>query len=440
MMYKGTTEGEALMETAIVLFTFFICYFFIITEKINRALIACGGGLVLLLSGIYDIDVVFVEYIDWKTIGLLFSMMVLVSITSQTGVFEYVAIKVAQSVQGKPIPLLVVVATLTAIGSAFLDNVTTVLLFVPILLTITRLIEVPPVPYLITLIISSNIGGTATLIGDPPNIMIGQAVKHLTFNAFLVNLAPVVVIIFVMVIIGLTLVYKKELSASPLKQNKIMNLNASDFIKVSPALYKSVTVLFLTILGFILHPFLHIDLTSVAMSGALLLMLLTSEEQDVEEIFKSVEWVTLFFFMGLFMLIGGLEKVGIIDEFAKGIIYYTEGDLRKTALLILWTSGVFSGFVDNIPFVAAMIPVINEFQTYGMVNIDPLWWSLALGACLGGNATLIGASANVVVAGLALREKEPVHFMEFIKIGVPVVFISLIIATTYVYFKFLIYF
>ncbi|OZM57833.1 hypothetical protein CIB95_05595 [Lottiidibacillus patelloidae] len=428
------------MDTTLVLLTFIICYGFIMTEKINRAIIACGGGLFLLVTGIYDLDLVFLEFIDWKTIGLLFSMMILVSITSKTGVFEFIAIKVAQSVQGKPVPLLIVTSTLTAIGSAFLDNVTTVLLFVPILLTITKLIEVPPVPYLIALIISSNIGGTATLIGDPPNIMIGQAVNHLTFNDFLINLAPVALFILIIILFGLAYFYKDKLSITSLQQENIMQINPTDYLKKGPVLIKSVSVLLMTIAGFILHPILHIDLTSVAMSGALLLMLLTHKEHDAEEVFKSVEWVTLFFFIGLFMLVGGLESVGLIDEFAKKIIYYTEGDLPKTALLILWTSGIFSGFVDNIPFVAAMIPVISEFQSYGMVNIDALWWSLALGACLGGNATLIGASANVVVAGLALRAKEPVHFMEFVKIGFPVVIVSLIISTTYLYFRFLIFF
>lgn len=203
-------------------------------------------------------------------------------------------------------------------------------------------------------------------------------------------------------------------------------------------MYKSVTVLCLTIIGFLVHPIFHIDLTTVAMAGAIVLMLITQKEQDAEEVFKSIEWVTIFFFVGLFMLIGGLKDVGIIDEIARSILHYTNGDLPLTAIFILWGSGIISGFVDNIPFVAAMIPVISEFQEYGMSDLDPLWWSLALGSCLGGNATLIGASANVIVAGFAAKAKQPISFIKFMKIGIQVVFLSLIISTIYIYFRYLI--
>ena len=426
------------MTIVLALLIFIISYLVIMTEKLDRALIACIGGVMMLLVGIYDIDSAFLEYIDWSTITLLFSMMIIVTITSQTGVFEFVAIVVAKLVKGKGIPLLFVVSLLTSIGSAFLANVTTVLLLVPIILTLVRILEVPAVPFLIAIILSSNIGGTATLIGDPPNIMIGQAVEHLTFNAFLFNLSPIVLLIFIVIIGGLALLYWNKLHVTPTNQKRLKDIEAISYLKKDQVLYKSVGVLLLTVVGFILHPFLHVDLTSVAMAGALLLLLLTHEQYKTDDVFKQVDWGTLFFFIGLFLLVGGLEEVGIIDEMARGILYYTEGDLPKTALLVLWLTGLLSGFVDNIPFVAAMIPVIFEFQDYGMTNLDPLWWSLALGACLGGNGTLLGSSSNLVVAGLAAKAKEQVNFIEFLKIGIPVVVVSLLISSVYVYFRYLV--
>ncbi len=409
-------------------------------EKIDRALIACAGGVFMLLIGIYDIDAAFLQYIDWNTIALLFSMMVIVTITSKTGIFEYVAIKLAKGVGGSPIPLLIVISLLTAIGSAFLANVTIVLLLVPVIMTLVRLLNIPAIPYLIAVIISSNIGGTATLIGDPPNVMIGQAVEHLTFNTFITHLTPVVSIIFLVVIVYLIFLYKFELALTPVQTKKIDSIEARDYLHKTPALPKSIFVLFLTIIGFMAQPFLHIDLTSIALAGAILLMLLTQDEYRADDVMKQVEWPTLFFFVGLFLLVGGLEEVGILDELARGLIYYTEGDLPKTSLLMLWLTGVLSGFVDNIPFVAAMIPVILELQEYGMTNLDPLWWSLALGACLGGNGTLLGSSSNLVVVGLAKKAKEEVSFLEFFKVGFPIVLLSLCICSVYIYFRYLIHF
>jgi len=428
------------MELTFAFIIFIVSYVLIIFEKLNRALVACIGGVLMLFFGVLDLESAFINHIDWQTITLLLSMMILVSITSQSGFFEYVAIFVAKKVKGKPIPLLVVVALITGVGSAFLNNVTTVLLIVPIVLKLTKVLNVTAIPYLLVTILASNIGGTATLIGDPPNLMIGQAVSHLNFNAFLVNLGPVVIIIFAVVIVGMVKYYGEKLQVTKENRLKLMEINEKKYLNNKPLLLKSVFVLSITTVGFILQPMLKVELTSVAMAGALLLLLLTHEEQQVEEVFKSVEWVTLFFFIGLFMLVGGLKEVGIIDEIAKSIIYYTEGDLPKTALLILWTSGILSGFVDNIPFVAAMIPVILEFQHYGMTNLDPLWWALALGACLGGNATLIGATSNVIVAGLAAKANQSFSYMEFLKVGAPVALVSLIISSIYIYFRYLIYF
>ncbi|MFC0561834.1 ArsB/NhaD family transporter [Halalkalibacter alkalisediminis] len=425
------------MGVTLALIIFLCSYFFIITEKLNRAVIACFGGVLMLVFGVYEINAAFLHHIDWHTITLLLAMMILVSITSQSGFFEYVAVSLAKAVGGRPVPLLIMISTLTAFGSAFLNNVTTVLLIVPIIFTLTSLLKLPAVPFLITIVMASNIGGTATLIGDPPNLMIGQAVSHLTFNDFLFHLSPVVILIFAVVILGLVALYKKELVISKEDQAKILAINPTTYIKDRKLLIKSVSVLTLTTLGFVIQPFIQVDLTSIAMVGALLLMLITHEEQEMEEVFRSIEWVTLFFFIGLFMLVGGLKEVGIIDEIAKSIIYFTEGDLPKTALIILWGSGILSGFVDNIPFVAAMIPVILEFQEFGMNNLEPLWWALALGACLGGNATIIGATANVIVAGMAVKARHPFSYWEFLKVGLPVAIVSFIISTVYLYFRYL---
>lgn len=426
------------METTLAIVVFIVSYGFIMSEKINRALVALTGGFLMLVSGIYQWEDAFTDFIDWGTITLLFSMMVLVSITKKTGIFEYIAILMAQKVRGAPVPLLVVIGILTAVGSALLDNVTTVLLFVPILLTLTSLLHLPVFPYLLTVIFCANIGGAATLIGDPPNIMIGQAVEHLTFVDFIINMAPIVLIIFFTTLLALIFLFRKSLVQKREYTHELMNMDPSSYLKKTPMLYQSIAVLTLTILGFLLHAFVHVDLTTVAVCGALLLLLLTDKEVEAETVFQEVEWVTLFFFMGLFMLVGGLEKVGIIDELARGMIWLTAGDLPKTSLMILWVSGLFSGIVDNIPFVAAMIPVIEEFRSYGMVNLDPLWWSLALGACLGGNGTLIGASANVVVAGLAASAKQPIPFVKFMLYGIPVVLFSLLVSTVYVYLRYLV--
>ncbi|MFC4558928.1 ArsB/NhaD family transporter [Virgibacillus kekensis] len=426
------------MDVILATVIFVISYIFIMTEKINRAVIALSGGVLLLLTGIYSANDMFFQYIDWNTIALLFSMMLLISITEKTGLFTFIAIRFAQKVRGSPIPLFIGISILTAIGSALLDNVTTVLIFVPIILKITSQLNLPSFPYLLTIIFSSNIGGTATLIGDPPNIMIGQAVDHLNFLSFLVHLAPLALLLFVIMLFVLVFLFRNTLTASQGNVEELLATDASAFLVKTPMLYQSIAVLSLTLTGFLLHSFLHIELTVIALSGAILLLLLTEKELETEQVFAKVEWVTLFFFIGLFTLVGGLDAVGIIDELARAIVLSTEGDFSKTALLILWISGLFSGIVDNIPFVAAMIPVIQEFKSYGMIYLDPIWWSLALGACLGGNATLVGASANVVVAGLAEGAKQKLSFIRFMLYGIPFVLFSLVVSTIYIYVRYLI--
>ncbi|MFC3039168.1 ArsB/NhaD family transporter [Virgibacillus xinjiangensis] len=425
------------MDIVFAAVIFLVSYVFIMSDKVNRAVVALAGGVLLLLTGIYTAEEMFISHIDWNTVALLFSMMVLISITDKTGLFSYIAIRFAQHVRGSPVPLLVGASILTAVGSALLDNVTTVLIFVPIMLRVTRMLKLPAFPYLLAIIFSSNIGGSATLIGDPPNIMIGQAVEHLTFLSFIQHLAPLALVLFFVMLIFLQLHFRDLLKNGGGDTSELMKINAEAYLIKSPMLYQSIAVLIMTLSGFLLHSFLHIELTVVAISGAVLLLLLTEKELEAEHVFEKVEWVTLFFFIGLFMLVGGLEEVGLIDKMAETIVGSTEGNYSMTALLILWVSGLLSGIVDNIPFVAAMIPVVQEFEHYGMTNLDPIWWSLALGACLGGNATLIGASANVVVAGLAEGARQRIPFLQFMRYGVPFVLLSLVITTAYIYIRYL---
>ncbi|WP_088312014.1 ArsB/NhaD family transporter [Bacillus cereus] len=421
---------------------FLVTYGFIISEKLNRAVIALFGAAIMIIFGIVDLHAAFTSHIQWETITLLIGMMILVHITSQSGVFEFVAIKAAKAAGGKPIRILLLLSLLTAVGSAFLDNVTTVLLIVPVTLSITRILKVNPIPYLLSEVLFSNIGGTATLIGDPPNIMIGSANKHLDFNAFLLNLAPIVIIISIVTLGFIYFLYRNKLKTTTEQIKILMALNEKDYIKDQILLLKSITILGLTILGFILHSIIHVDAAVIAMTGATLLMLIGVKEHDIEDVFAHVEWVTIFFFAGLFVLVGGLIDIGLISSLAKEVLDVTNGNIGFAAVLILWVSGIASATIDNIPFVATMIPLIQDLATGLGLSVDSpqievLWWALSLGACLGGNGTLIGASANVVVAGIAKREGHAFSYMDFLKIGLPLTIIALLLSHAYIYLRYL---
>ncbi|OKO88989.1 Na+/H+ antiporter NhaD type [Geobacillus proteiniphilus] len=434
--------GVSNLQYDFAIAVFLITYAIIISEKINRAVIALLGAAFMIIFGIVDAEKAFTHHIEWGTITLLIGMMILVGITSKSGFFQYMAIKAAKLAKGRPVRILVMLSLLAGLLSAFLDNVTTVLLIVPVTFSITRMLQVNPVPYFISEVLLSNIGGTATLIGDPPNIMIGSANKHLDFNAFLFNLTPIVAMIAIVTVALLALIYRKQLQTDPKLIQKLMELRDADYIQDAKLMRKSVAVLGLTILGFILHSVIHVDAAVIAMTGAVVLMLIAVPEHEIEDVFHSIEWVTIFFFAGLFVLVGGLVDIGLIQSLAEKALDVTGGDISAAAYLILWLSGIASATIDNIPFVATMIPLIKDMAV-GMglspdaPQIDVLWWALSLGACLGGNGTLIGASANVIVAGIASREGHGFTYVDFLKIGAPLTLIALLLSHAYLWLRYL---
>ncbi|SFB60067.1 Na+/H+ antiporter NhaD [Cohnella sp. OV330] len=415
---------------------FLVIYALIISEKIHRTIVAMIGGLLMVILGIVDQETA-VHHIDFNTLGLLIGMMIIVSTTAETGVFKYIAVLAAKKAKGEPVRILVLLSLITAVGSAFLDNVTTVLLMVPVTFSITRQLRVNPVPFLVTQIIASNVGGTATLIGDPPNIMIGSAVKELTFMAFINNLAPVAVVVMAAYVPLFIWMFRKKIQTTDELKRGVMEMNEKELISDPKLLRKCLIVLGLTLIGFFTHQLFHLESATVALAGAFVLLLLTGEHM-MEQAFTKVEWMTIFFFVGLFVLVSGLIETGVIAELAKQAIDLTGGDLVATSLLILWLSAIASAFLDNIPFVATMIPMIQEMGSMGVSNLEPLWWSLALGACLGGNGSLIGASANLIVAGMSGKEGYPIRFVQYLKIGFPLMLLSIVISSVYVYVRYLI--
>ncbi|SHK65650.1 SLC13 family permease [Desulforamulus aeronauticus] len=425
-------EGNSQVILATVVFL--ISYAIIISEKIHRTVVALFGAMILIVAGILHQDEA-IHHIDFNTIGLLVGMMIIVGITRRSGVFEYLAVKSAKFSKGEPLAILVSLSVITAVLSALLDNVTTVLLIVPVTFSIARSLEINPMPILISEVLASNIGGTSTLIGDPPNIMIGSAVG-LGFMDFVINLAPVVIVIMIVTMYLLKIIYRKSFSVREELKKNIMAMNENDEIKDAKLLKQSLIVLVLTIGGFLLHQYLHLESATIALAGAALLLLVTREEP--EHALEAVEWPVIFFFAGLFILVGGLVEVGVIEWIAVKALELTGGELLTTGMLILWLSAIASAFVDNIPFVATMIPLIQDMgRLGGITNLDPLWWSLSLGACLGGNGTIIGASANVVVVGMAEKQGIKFTFLGFMKVAFPLMIVSIIISTFYLYFFFL---
>lgn len=402
----------------------------IISEKINRTVAAFCGAVLMILTHVLTLEES-ISYIDFNTLGVLVGMMIVVSIVRNSGLFEYIAIHTAKKTNGDPWKVMICFILITAILSGVLDNVTTVLLIGPMTIVICEILKVNPVPFLMTEIIASNVGGTATLIGDPPNIMIGSA-ANLTFTDFIVNLGPVVVIIMICIIICFKFIYGKELKIHNYDTH-FSDLDENKAIKDKTLLLKSIVVLLCILLGFIFHSKLHLESSVVALSGAALMLLISN--QDVDEIITSVEWPTIVFFTGLFVVVGGLSESGVIHGLATLLIDVTKDNMTLTLIIVLWNSALISSFLDNIPFVATLIPLILTMQAEG-VNVMPLWWAISLGACLGGNGTLIGASANVVLASVGDKHGFPINFKKYFKLGFPIMILTIVISTIYLLMKF----
>lgn len=430
-------QNNAIMTSAIILL---IAYIFIAWEKIPKVVIALLGGSLTLFLGLLatekthdNLAQYFVSYIDFNVIFLLVSMMIIVHIASKSGMFTWLANEILKKTKGKPKLVLAALAVFTAVASAFLDNVTTVILVLPITFAACKLLDINPVPFLITEVFCSNIGGTATLIGDPPNIIIGSAAGF-SFMDFVRELTGIVCVIMVVVVSLLIFIYRKDLKSSPEKMELVSKIDNSNSITDMSLAIRSGIVLLLVILGFISHDLTHIPTFLMAMIGASVLLIF----EKPAEVLVEVEWNTIFFFVGLFIIIGGLEQSGGIALMADWLLKVTQGSQEATSMIILWASGILSGIIDNIPYTATMAPMIATIeQTMGHAYAHPLWWSLALGACLGGNMTIIGAAANVIVSENANKAGYPISFMHFLKYGVLVTMISLGLSAVYIYFRFL---
>ncbi len=420
------------MQELFAVALFIVVLALIAFEVLNRTVAALLGAAVLISFGVLDQEQAATEFVDWNTIGLLAGMMVIVTILEKTGVFEYLAIKSAQWGKARPGRILILLSVVTAFLSAFLDNVTTVILMVPVTFLIADALESSPMPFLLTQVMASNVGGAATLIGDPPNILIGSA-ADLSFLDFVVALTPVVLLTLPAVLGVLYLMFRRDLSRSKDAEQTIGAMDAAASIRDPVLLRKSLFVLGLVIVAFFFHGALHLEAATIALFGAAALMLYA--RSDVEGVLREVEWPTLLFFVGLFVLVGGLEATGFVGSIATALTNVAGGTSATTAIVVIWGSGIASGIVDNIPFTATMIPVIQDLiQAEGLSEEEarPLWWSLALGADFGGNLTLIGASANVVVAGMSERAGQRISFLKFMLYGIPVTLVSLAIATLYV--------
>ncbi len=431
--------NNAIVVSAVILL---IAYVFIAWEKIPKVVIALLGGSLTLFLGLLatekthdNLAQYFVSFIDFNVIFLLVSMMIIVHIASKSGMFTWLANEILKKTKGKPKLVLVALAVFTGVASAFLDNVTTVILVLPITFAACKLLDINPIPFLITEVFCSNIGGTATLIGDPPNIIIGSAAGF-SFMDFVRELTGIVAIIMVVVIAFLIFIYRKDLKSSPEKMELVSKIDNSHSITDMSLAIRAGVVLLLVILGFISHDLTHIPTFLIAMIGASVLLIF----EKPAEVLVEVEWNTIFFFVGLFIIIGGLEASGGIALMAKWLLEVTQGSQTATSMIILWASGILSGIIDNIPYTATMAPMIAAIeQTMGHAYAHPLWWSLALGACLGGNMTIIGAAANVIVSENAHKAGYPISFMQFLKYGIIVTMISLALSAIYIYFRYLVH-
>ena len=416
---------------AIVIFV--VVMALIISEKVHRTTAALAGAVALILSGVLTFDNG-VEHIDFGTLGVLVGMMIFVAVVKNSGIFEYLAIKCARLAKGDPWRVMVLFVCLTALLSALLDNVTTVLLIGPMTITVCRLLDIDAVPFFLAEIMASNIGGTATLIGDPPNIMIGSA-TGLTFFDFLAINGPAVLIILLVSLLMFYVMYGKKMGVSAEKQASVMQLHAHEAIKSQTLFKKSVVMIALVALAFVVHGALHIEPSVVALTAAAIMLLIG--KSDVEHTLMDVEWATIGFFAGLFV-VGGLAETGVIEMMAYALIDITGGDMMITIIVLVWASAIISSFLDNIPLVATLIPIITTMEATGM-DVTPLWWAVSLGACIGGIGTLIGASANVVLAGISGKYGHPITFMDYTKVGFPMMLVFTAISCVYLVLRFCVF-
>ena len=419
-----------------------VSYLILFTEKLNRAVVALLGAVVMIFAGVLTQDGA-IAGIDFNTLALLIGMMIIVGIAEKSGMFQYVAVWSAKKVRASPRGLLIVLAAVTAVFSALLDNVTTVLLVAPVTFQITRKLKINPYPYLILEIFASNIGGTATLIGDPPNILIGSALQ-LSFMDFVYELTPIVAATMVFLIVAFDLIWGRKMSASDKSREAVMRLNEKDTITDPVLLVKSLAVLIVVIIGFMAAEHFHIANGTIAVFGAVILLMLytwgnshSDREHKVEEAFGLVDWTTIFFFAGLFAIVYGLEESGVLALMGNKFIEVTDGSIEKAAMIVVWMSAFVSTAIDNIPFVATMIPMIKSMEASlgGREAMMPVWWALSLGACFGGNGSLIAASANVIVAGMAQREGHPIHFLRFLIWSIPIMLVSVLMAAVYLHLR-----
>jgi Na+/H+ antiporter NhaD/arsenite permease-like protein len=416
------------MPAAIAIFV--IALATIASERIDRTKVALLGAIAVLLTQTISQEQA-IDAVDWNTLGLLAGMMIVVRLTETTGIYTYLAIRAGQVSRGRPLAITLSLAGATAGLSAFLDNLTTVLLMVPITFLLADALDIDPIPLVLIEVFASNIGGTATLIGDPPNILIAGA-TDLSFLAFIANLAPIVLIALVVITPLLYLAYRPRLQIAPEARERVMELDPDRSIEDPDELRRTLPILLLTIAAFFVHKALHLEPATVALAGATIMLLVS--RQSLEKALAGIEWPTLFFFIGLFVMVGALEETGAIQGVADGIASVTAGDRSAELLGILWVSGIASGIVDNIPFTATMIPVVEQLGGHE----DPAyWWSLSLGACFGGNATVIAAAANVAAAGMASRAGSPIGFVAFLRVGIPVTLASLVLSTAYVAVRYL---
>jgi Na+/H+ antiporter NhaD/arsenite permease-like protein len=447
------TEGASVtfvMDTSFWTATviFLLAYALIISEKVHKTVIAIfGAALMLVLKILHQHEAFHMEEygVDWNVIFLLISMMIIINLMRPTGIFEYIAVKSAKAGKGDPFRIMVVFAIVTAVLSALLDNVTTVLLITPVTLLIADALDVDPIPYLISCALASNIGGTATLIGDPPNIMIASKAQ-LNFMDFIYHLTPVVLVLMVFYILAIKIIWGKKLVTRDELKARIMSMNEKEAIKDPVMLKKSLFVLGVVLTGFVFHGMLHFQPATVALFGAGLLLLL-SNTHEPHHVLAEVEWPTIFFFMGLFIIVGGVVKVGLIKWMSLEVLKITQGNLFATSMVVMWFSAFASAIVDNIPYVATMNPLIIDMakqlwpdfsgvQLLHHVDLMPLWWSLALGACLGGNGSAIGASANVIVVGMSEKTGKRISFMKFVAYGMPVMVMTVAVSTVYVWVRY----